>query len=415
MDFDVNRFIEVINLGRFPGLLGEYTTSDDVALIPGEQISWIGEVSTDVPIFGPRVGGKYGAVGALLGISHYRIALLLEYGIIKTNHSLRSFWFEVDFGEEVWERGKLSKKTFIDLRMKPPRLKKGLMSREIVIKNVATLESGKTKETFEGVLSSIKWASPEQGKFVGGKSDLVQDALLEAFKDRVPVSLGDLLLLLADPEMLEESAAVPEMAEGRALRTEEEIALAAEEIEQAPEEAIAPVKKAPAKKAPAKKASAKKAPTKKAPAKKTLAKKAPAKKAPAKKASAKKVPTKKAPTKKAPAKKTLAKKAPAKKAPAKKASAKKVPTKKAPAKKAARGVAVKLVCTECGNKLRPETLFCGRCGTKVAPQGETPGKGTGAEAVSKSHVDDITCPSCKANLEAEWVMCPLCGETLPSK
>ena len=101
MEFDVSRFIELINQGRIPGLPEDFTHLQDIAILPGEEIRWVGEVSTDLSVFGPGVGGKYGAIEVLLGVSAYRIALFMETGIIKSKYHFRSFWYKVDFGEEV--------------------------------------------------------------------------------------------------------------------------------------------------------------------------------------------------------------------------------------------------------------------------------------------------------------------------
>jgi predicted RNA-binding Zn-ribbon protein involved in translation (DUF1610 family) len=215
---DISEIINSVNEGLIPPLAKKQEGFPNFATLPDEELTWIGTVDTDILMFG-RQGGKTGAFGVLIGVSPYRVVFLLETGTFSSSFYSKSFWFEVEFEGEIWQRGKVRKKEYTSLSLSPPKLKKGLASRTIEIVNHATRSNGKVDKTFESTLSSLKWLNPKSKKYEGRKGEQLFDQLTEAYENRRPVSLKMLMLLILDPEVLEDEFFAPSAAEGKAIKT----------------------------------------------------------------------------------------------------------------------------------------------------------------------------------------------------
>jgi hypothetical protein len=217
MASDISKFLELVNEGRVSTIAEEQSDSILLNTLPDEDIVWIGQVDTDLFMFG-RAGGKYGAYGVLMGISPYRVVFYLEGGVLKTSYHSRSYWFDVDFEGEIWERGAFRKKEYTSLGLAVPKYKKGFTSSSIVLSNNAERKNGKVDRTFETNVSSLKWLNRETKKFESRKAQVLFDQLMEMYKNRRPATAKELMILVVDPEALEESFYATEAAKGQAMR-----------------------------------------------------------------------------------------------------------------------------------------------------------------------------------------------------
>lgn len=217
MASETSKFLDLVNEGRVSSLPEEQGDTILVDTLPGEDVTWIGQVDTDSIMFG-TVSGKYGSYDVLMGISPYRVVFYLESGVLKTSYHSRSYWFEVDLQGEIWERGALRKREYTSLSLADPKFKKGLASSSIILSNNAKRKNSKVDRTFETTVSSLKWLNQETKKFEGRKAQILFDQLMEVYENRKPVTIKELMILVVDPEALAESFYATEAAEGQAIR-----------------------------------------------------------------------------------------------------------------------------------------------------------------------------------------------------
>jgi hypothetical protein len=397
---DTDKLINFVNEGALPPLpKGQRMDQLNPPTLPDESITWIGTVHSD-PIMFMKVGSKYGIADVMVGISPYRIIFCGKPTLSNRVYS-RSYWFEVDFEGTIWKRGTLRKKEYTGLVLSPPKYKKGVLSREIVLTNRSTRADGRQDKTFETTLSSLKWNNPHSGKFEGGKGDEFFKQIMYFYEQRQTVTLRTLLLLTSDPEALEEEMYSVAPPERRAIQVEEVASLTpvAKPVERPPVVVSTPAAKPELEKKPVTPPMVKpKAAKKPVPAPATTAVCPSCGKA--LKADARfcgncgarfdeKDPVH--------AEKPEPKPSPAVALQPKAAT----PIKKVqPA-----GTPPATACPSCGKPLKPGAKFCGSCGARFDEIQVKPVK----ERKAKS---PAVCPNCGKPVEIGWKGCPFCGQSL---
>jgi predicted amidophosphoribosyltransferase len=64
-----------------------------------------------------------------------------------------------------------------------------------------------------------------------------------------------------------------------------------------------------------------------------------------------------------------------------------------------------MFCTNCGKEIRPDSRFCGNCGTPVI----VPSGGSFPQPVQP---ETVKCPNCGTEAEDWRLFCPGCGKNL---
>lgn len=183
-----------------------------VAAFSGEEVRWIGKVDTDM--FSSRGDTDF---GVYTGISPYRVVFYRAASVF--SDLCRSYWFEVDVGGRTWQRGRVRKREHKAIGLARPRFRKGIVSRQITIGGLLTRADGKEESIFRYELSDLEWLNPQTGEFQGGKGRSLYDQLIEAYDNRIPISVADLWLMERDTSRA--ILTTPgQAAEGRAVRTE---------------------------------------------------------------------------------------------------------------------------------------------------------------------------------------------------
>ena len=162
-----------------------------VATFVGERVHWIGRVDTDM--FSTRGKTDF---GVYMGITPYRVIFYRAASVF--SDLCRSYWFEVDVAGRTWQRGRVRKKEYSAVGLARPKFKKGLIGRQIVVAGRWTHPTGKEEMVFEHELSGLEWMNPATGKFEGGKGQALYEQLMEAYENRIPISVGDLWLMDKD-------------------------------------------------------------------------------------------------------------------------------------------------------------------------------------------------------------------------
>jgi len=222
-----DKVMELVDQGRLSPMPKHPSQDDPLQMVtlPDEKIRWFGKLDADIEMFG-RTGvgssSKYTTFDILVGASSYRLIFFLEKGLIKSSFDSRSYWFDVDLEDTIWHHKKgLRKREYTSLHLAPPTYKKSLVSREIIITNVATRADGKQENTFECTLSSLKWLDPQTRKFEKGKADQLYQQIMEFYNQRQPATFLTLCLLVDDPESLKDIFFATEPAEGQAIQVTE--------------------------------------------------------------------------------------------------------------------------------------------------------------------------------------------------
>jgi len=226
---EFNKFVEVANAGK----LSPFDIDEDDILpspwaYPDEDITWIGTVRPGIAMFGE----KYSADDALVGVSPYRI-IFFKHNInpfpMKVKPACHSYWFKIDFEGNTWTRGKLRKKEYVSLEFGQPVLRKGLISQEITIMNMATRNTGKQDKVFGGLdtclLDGIQWYDPQAKKRVGRHAAEFHAQIMEAYQKRIPVTATELVYLFEAPGELDKYLAQSEPVAGRIVQAPQPVAL----------------------------------------------------------------------------------------------------------------------------------------------------------------------------------------------
>ena len=162
-----------------------------VATFAGEQVRWIGTVDTDM--FSDRGNKDF---GVLIGVSRYRVVFYRAATVF--SDLCRSYWFEVDVGGRTWQEGRVRKKEYMAVSVAHPTFKKGMTSQKVVIAGRKTRTNGKEETAFKHELSDLKWLNPQTREFEGRKGRNLYDRLMEAYDNRIPISVSDLWLMEND-------------------------------------------------------------------------------------------------------------------------------------------------------------------------------------------------------------------------
>lgn len=382
---ETDKLIKFVNEGIIPPLpKGQSMENLSPPTLPDEVIAWIGTVNTD-PIMFIGVTKKYGLTDVTVGISPYRIMFCGKPAFSNKVYS-RTYWFQVDFEGTLWQRGTIGKEQYTSLSLSPPKHKKGVLSREIVLTNTATRTDGRQDKTFETTLSNLKWRNPQTGKFEGGKSDNLFQQIMEFYNQRRPITLRALLLLASDPEALEEEMLATQPAEGQAIQVTAPATVPQSE-QPLPQATPQPVSVPP----PAT----------------PLPRPQPAQRRPQQPASDQ--PEIACPV----CGKALRPGVKfcggcgAKFDEETSASVVKPKPKTFPSPKNTEPVSMpaETVCPSCGQTLQPGINFCGSCGARLDESTVKPVK-------KRSEKAPTTCPACDKPIEKGWKACPFCGQSL---
>ncbi|MEW6094882.1 MAG: zinc ribbon domain-containing protein [Chloroflexota bacterium] len=211
-----DKFIDQVSRGFIPPLskaLAEQPSSviaERLFTLPGESITWIGKVhfSAQLTSWGPEYTGFM-----QLGASDLRF-IFIDSGGFSAAISI-SFWFNVDFEGQIWQRGTISKKEYTTLLIQPPLLKKEMLSREIHLTNTAIRTNGKQDKILEIRLNDLKWRNPQTQKYEGGKVDNLLQEMMGHYNQRRQVKLRTLKLMMTDPEAFVEEMFATLSAEGQ--------------------------------------------------------------------------------------------------------------------------------------------------------------------------------------------------------
>jgi len=395
-----DNFIDQVSRGFIPPLskaLGEQPLSvitERLYTLPDESVQWIGEVYfvSQLLSFGPPHKAHM-----QFGVSDFRF-VFIEPGGFGASLTF-SFWFDVDFEGQTWQRGTIGKKEYAALHMQPPQLKKELLSREMLLTNTAVRTNEKQDKILEIRLSNLKWRNPQTQKFEGGKADSLFQEMMSYYDRRRQVTLRTLMLTMTDPGALEAEMFAAGPAEGQAIQVTE-AAPPPQAAKPAEGQAISVAAPAPKPKAAPKPA---KQPTS-TPAMLTCPSCGRALHAGAKFCGGCGVRFgEQASTPVVQPKKSIAK---ATAQPEPKPPAPKVAPEPSASKKGTVASASPLeVCPSCGKALRPSVMFCGHCGAKLEKKSEQP-----AEAQREGKV--TVCASCGKPLEVGWKACPYCGKVI---
>jgi RNA polymerase subunit RPABC4/transcription elongation factor Spt4 len=183
-----------------------------VATFAGEKVSLIGTVDTDM--FSTRGNTDF---GVLVGVSPYRVVFYRAASVF--SDLCRSYWLEVDVEGRTWQEGKVRKKEYRAARVARPTFKKGVMSQKIVFAGRKMRSNGKEDKVFEHELSDLKWLDPQTRELEGRKGQSFYDQLIEAYENRIPISISDLWLMENDSRRA--IVTTPGgVAEGRAVRAD---------------------------------------------------------------------------------------------------------------------------------------------------------------------------------------------------
>jgi hypothetical protein len=346
-----------------------------VATFAGEGVRLIGTVDTDM--FSDRGDKDF---GVLVGVSPYRVVFYRAATVF--SDLCRSYWFEVDVEGRTWQEGRVRKKEYRAASVARPTFKKGVMSQKIVIAGRKMRISGKEDKVFEHELSDLKWLNPQTRELEGGKGQNFYEQLIEAYENRIPISISDLWLMENDSRRA--IVTTPGgVAEGRALRADTPVPRAAAAPAAAKAPAVAVEPKAEAIVEPEPEVAGQTCPECGNRLKPGI---------------------------------EFCGKCGHRLEPE--------PTEE----KAAPGEEVSLdTCPNCGNPLKPGISFCGKCGHRLeetvdddlvqpevvaeeAAMEEPPQPEVVAEEPGRGK-----CPDCGKPVEAGWKACPYCGTGLPSE
>lgn len=369
-----DKFIDQVSRGFVPPLSKALAAQPTAVIaerlftLPDESVQWIGEGYFVAQL---TSWGRPFKSHVQFGASDYRFVFIYNRGL--GAGIILSFWFEVDFEGQTWQRGTIGKKEYVALHMQPPQLKKEFLSREMLLTNTAVRTNGKQDKILEIRLSNLKWRNPQTQKFEGGKADNLFQEMMSYYNQRRQVTLRTLMLTMTDPEALETEMLDTEPAEGRAIQ----VAPPRPETKPVERQAVPPVAPAPPPKP-------KPAPS--APAAEACPSCGKALSPGAKFCS------------------NCGAQFGEKATPAgAKPEAKPEPKPARPEKSAEpAGAAAASVCPACGKALRPGVMFCGHCGTRLEAK---PTK-------ARKKKEPPTCANCGKSVEAGWKACPYCGELL---
>jgi hypothetical protein len=180
-----------------------------VLTFPGETITWVGQAVSSA--YGTFSGGSK-AVD--IGISPYRL-VFAKTGIV--DKQCRSFWFQVEFGDWIFEykKGMLSKtKKYHGFKLSEPRTKKGLTN-TFEFDVLGQLKNGEWEPfhiTHE--FSYVKGLDTQSSKYKRKLAEDVFRALEEGYQNQKPVSIDDLFIFFFDHSRFDElTFALPENAQ----------------------------------------------------------------------------------------------------------------------------------------------------------------------------------------------------------
>lgn len=162
-----------------------------VATFAGERVLWIGKVDTEM--FSTR---QHTDFGVYVAVSPYRVIFYRAATV--ASDLCRSYWFEVDTEGRTWQRGKVRKRECVGIGLARPRFKKGLVGRQIVLAGRLIRTGGKEGTIFEHELAGLEWLNPATGKFEGRRGEKLYDQLMEAYENRIPISVDHLWLMEND-------------------------------------------------------------------------------------------------------------------------------------------------------------------------------------------------------------------------
>lgn len=166
-----------------------------VVTFAGEEVRWIGRVTTDQSVFG---GSRYETYRTFLGVSPYRVVFFTKTG--GDDLLSQSVWFDVDFEGLIYSARKGRKRLeYARLVVSRPELT-GTVSKSITFRHRAVDTSGKEHQVAAYPMAGIKWYDPATGKFVRGKAQAVYEQLLEAYHGRAAVPVTALWYLAYKPE-----------------------------------------------------------------------------------------------------------------------------------------------------------------------------------------------------------------------
>jgi predicted amidophosphoribosyltransferase len=345
-----------------------------VATFAGEKVRWVGKVDTDM--FSTRQNKDF---GVYVGVSPLRAVFYRAASVF--SDLCRSYWFEVDTEGRTWQRGKVRKRECTGIGLARPRFKKGLVGRQIVLAGRLIRTDGKEDTIFEHELEGLDWLNPATGKFEGRKGQQLYDQLMEAYENRIPISVDDLWLMENDTRR-----AIVTAPGGAAMAPRE------------PEQA--PPMETPARVA---QASAAEEQTQEVPVSMSVG-----------------------------ADEEESVLCPAcgnalragvrfcgKCGHGLDSGEAEMPQAEVAGRERAGDE-----CPECGHSFEPGTLFCGRCGHRLGEEVEEPtevrveepvlGEGARAEPLP-GEVPPRTCPECGKSIEEDWRACPHCGARLATQ
>ena len=213
---DFDEVMDIINQGRISPMPKHPSKEDPLKMVtlPGEKIRWFGKLDAGFEMYGRS------SVDIIVGASSYRLIFFLEMvRIIKSRFYCRSYWFNVDLENTIWHHKKgLRKREYNSLHLAPPVYKKGLVSKEIIINNIATRVDGEQENTFECTLSGLKWLNPQTKKFEGGKAEQLHQQIMGFYNQRQPVPFQVICALITNPDLLEDDLFETEPEEGQTIQ-----------------------------------------------------------------------------------------------------------------------------------------------------------------------------------------------------
>ncbi len=170
-----------------------------VLTFPGESIQWVGQAVAGA--YGTFSGG---AKAVEIGISPYRL-VFAKTGVV--DNRCRSFWFEVDFKDWIFEykKGMLTKKRkFYGFKLSEPRTKKGLTNK-FEFDVLGKLKSGELVPFhITHDFSYVKGFNPQTQNYKRNLAENVFQALEEGYQNQKPVSIDDLFIFFFDHSRFDE-------------------------------------------------------------------------------------------------------------------------------------------------------------------------------------------------------------------